>query len=161
DPCLLAMKASASASSDLNSNGNMPGCDAPFSGSSLFRLTSEAPRNSRRPSLNSAVARPISGRSTKTASRSRPRRPSPRAGRTGRIGDVNGVAEHPGRLAGLPQLPAGMQRCVAQMRGASAACMELKTVLELLRPGLLVTGLADQALARFVHLLQMALIGGK
>ena len=62
---------------------------------------------------------------------------------------------------GLPQLPAEMQRCIAQMRSASAACMELKTVLELLRPGLLVTGLVDQAFARFVHLLQMALIGGK
>src|SRR5450755_2751987 len=48
----------------------------PRSTSSLFKLTKEAPRNSRRPSLKSAVARPMSDRSTKTASRSRPRSPS-------------------------------------------------------------------------------------
>src|SRR5207302_9621571 len=63
------------------------------------------------------------------------------------------IAEKARRHAGLSELPAQMQRRLAEMRGPSAARLQLKTVRKLLRLRLLVARLPDQTSARFVDLL--------
>src|ERR1700704_264675 len=133
------MKPMASWSCERNRVGKVPGCGSVRLPSSLLRLTRVAPRNSRRPSLNSAVACTICARSTKTASRSRPSRPS-------------AAAVH----ARLPQLAAELLRAVGEVRIGIAGRVLADAVADAIAALALLGGVAEELLAGLIDLLHQA-----